>query len=117
SGLWGTSPVVNGDFAATNPRATGFGWTTSGSVGVEDQVAVLDESAQQFSGLSQTFTIPQVATALRFTIPQRFFVANGRMIPDAFEAALLDASTGASLADPIPGLSNTDAFFNLQTNG
>src|SRR5262249_27851773 len=36
---------------------------------------------------------------------------------DAFEAALLDPTTGASLVGPASGLTQTDAFFNLQSSG
>lgn len=39
------------------------------------------------------------------------------MVPDALEAALVNSVTGASLAGPMTGLNNSDAFFNLQSDG
>ena len=41
---------------------------------------------------------------------------SGTSPDDAFEVALLNANTGASLTAPI-GLSRTDALLNLQANG
>ena len=119
SALWGTSTttILNGDFGIASPAATGFGWTTTGTVAVSQGEAALSENQQVFSGLSQAFTVPTGATSLRFTITGAHFVANGSTLPDAFEAALVDANTGVSLIAAIGGVSNTDAFFNLQSNG
>src|SRR5262249_47801699 len=54
---------------------------------------------------------------LQFTLTSASFGANGPNPPDAFEAALLDAVTGLPLLGPAVGLSHTDAFFNLQSDG
>ena len=44
-------------------------------------------------------------------------IPQGEGLPsDAFEVALLNANTGASLATPI-GLTRTDALLNIQANG
>jgi hypothetical protein len=118
-GLWssgGPDGVHNGDFSVTDPASPAFAWTAKGSVAVANHAATLTENPNVFSGLTQTFTVPAGATALRFTVAGNF-AANGLGPPDAFEAALLDPSTGASLVGSANGLSKTDAFFNLQTSG
>ena len=53
-----------------------------------------------------------------FTIVASNLVSNGPSSPpDAFEAALLDATTMQPLVGPPTGLANTDAFLNIQQTG
>src|SRR5262249_52277472 len=69
------------------------------------------------SGVSQTFTVPDGATSLQFTISADHLVANSSgNPPDAFEVALLDVN-GQPVNGAATGLSNTDAFLNVQSNG
>src|SRR5204863_164119 len=64
------------------------------------------------------FTVPADVTALRFTLTNVNLQPNGPgSPPDAFEAALFDPTTGAALVGTAVGLTQTDAFFNLQTSG
>jgi hypothetical protein len=115
--LWaGSSAIVNGTFAVTDQTSPAFGWTAKGNVAVNAGTATLTENPNVFSGLLQTFTIPTGATALRFTVYPSF-VANSFGPPDAFEAALLNPMTGASLLSAPTGLTMTDAFLNVQTSG
>ena len=89
----------------------------TGSTTLGNGVAVLKEDPNVFTGLSQTFTIPGGATKLQFTIKNAHLVANGPNPPDAFEAALLDANTGAPLGGSAVGLNNTDSLLNVQSTG
>jgi VCBS repeat-containing protein len=112
------SNIVNGDFGVADPADPQFGWTTHGSASVVAGQAVLDENSQAESAFLQSFVIPANTQALRFTITGLNLAANGpNTPPDAFEAALLDASTMKSLVGTPAGLSNTDDFLNIQQNG
>jgi RHS repeat-associated protein len=117
--LWssgGPDGIHNGDFAVTDKTSPAFAWTARGNVAVGTSGATLTENPNVFSGLTQTFTVPDGATALRFTVSGNFN-PNGQGPPDAFEAALLNPTSGASLVGAATGLTQTDAFFNLQTSG
>src|SRR5439155_6533166 len=94
----GSAGLINADFHITDPGDPAFGWTVRGSGSVLSGQAVLNEDDRVFTGFSQTFVVPQGATTLRFTVSAVHFGANGPLNPpDAFEAALLDAATMASL--------------------
>ena len=108
--------IINGNFAIADPTNSQFGWTERGSVSVVNNQGLLSENPNVFSELAQTFAVPADASALRFTVYGQFS-ANGIGPPDAFEAALLDADTGLSVVSAPTGLTETDAFFNLQTSG
>jgi DNA-binding beta-propeller fold protein YncE len=114
-----TNPeLTNGDFAVADPADTGFGWTTSGSVAIDNGAAVLTENPTVMSGLAQSFIIPVGATSLTFTITGQGFATNAAGNPaDAFEVALLDAVTDAPLTGTAVGLSQTDSFLNIQATG
>jgi VCBS repeat-containing protein len=106
-----TNPTLtNGDFNGTS------GWTTSGDVTVSNGSAVLDESSNSQSRINQVFTVNASDRFLRFTVSGINLQNPGNGPQDAFEVALLDASTGQSLEAPI-ALSNTDDFLNLQGDG
>ena len=107
--------IINGNFAITDPTNSQFGWTERGSVAVTGGQGVLSENPNVFSELSQSFTIPDDVTALRFTVYSQF---SDNLIgpPDAFEAALLNTDTGQSVVSAPTGLTDTDSFFNLQTS-
>jgi len=126
--------ITNGMFTISDISDPGFGWAVNGACGVEHGRAVLGEGGRYFSGLSQTFIVPDGAQTLLFTIVQTFIVPDGaqtllftivtaelgtseRSPPDAFEVALLNADTMTSLAGTADGLSFTDAFLNIQPSG
>jgi hypothetical protein len=110
--------TTNGRFEISDPGDMNFGWNLSGDAVVQNGRGVLVESGTAtFSGFSQTFLIPANASALRFTIHSVTLTATPETPPDAFEAALLDAHTLQSLVPVAAGLSNTDAFLNLQASG
>jgi PKD repeat protein len=110
--------LTNPAFLVTDPAAPQFGWETRGAVSVIDGAAILREDDRVLTRLAQTFTIPQGAKSLRFTIVSAGLTARDPLQPpDAFEVALLDASTYASLVGTAVGLSNTDSFMNLQPKG
>lgn len=72
---------------------------------------------QRFSGLSQTFRVPAGAAAIQFTVASADLVADESAPVDAFEVALLDADSHASLSATAAGLDDTDALLNIQSNG
>jgi hypothetical protein len=110
--------LVNGDFSVSNPADPGYGWTTQGNASIANNVGVLDEGSTVETEFSQTFTIAPGTLVLRFTIVASDLVSNGQNNPpDAFEAALLNATTLAPLVGPPTGLSDTDSFLNIQQTG
>ena len=116
-GTDGSTRIQNGDFAVTDINAQSFAWDTSGSVSATSGEATLSEDPNILSGLSQTFTIPAGATGLQFTITAANFVPNSQGPLDAFEVALLDASTFASLVGTATGLGRTSSLLNIQQTG
>ncbi len=109
--------ITNGTFAISDPANSGFGWATNGTVTVANNAATLAESSTTLdTNLAQTFLVPSTPTTLSFTITAANLLANNGLPPDAFEAALLDAQSGADVL-PALSLSGTDAFLNLQTGG
>ena len=113
SGPLGSNPV--GDFNAA--LTIGGSWNGTGSVLISNGSASFSESSSEMTGLSQTFTLESGTEGLDFTIDRAHFSNNGAGIPpDAFEVALLNAITGQPVAGTVQ-LSNTDALFNLQSNG
>ena len=110
--------IVNGDFSISDPADPGYGFTARGGGSIVNGVGVLTEGTTVQAELSQTFTIAPGTTALRFTIVASGLIANGdSTAPDAFEVALLNATTLAPLIGPPTGLSNTDSFLNIQQTG
>jgi VCBS repeat-containing protein len=104
------SGVTDGAF--NNPAA----WATRGAVVISNGQASLSENAAANASLSQDLRIPQGARFLTFELTNVQFGAGGAGAGDAFEMALVDLNSGASLLGPI-GLSNTDATINIQRDG
>ena len=112
------SGLVNGDFSISDPSNANYGWTTKGSAVITNGEGILNEGTTVQTEFSQSFTITPGTTMLRFTIVASSLVSNGAANPpDAFEAALLDSQTNQPLIGPATGLSNTDAFLNIQQTG
>ena len=111
-------PLQNGEFTTDDPAAAEFGWVRRGSVMVADGVATLSEDLRYLSGLSQVFVIPEDARQLRFEIRDLEFATTGMgSPPDAFEVALLDASTQLPVTGAVEDLSDSDALLNFQATG
>ncbi|MEI9924472.1 MAG: VCBS domain-containing protein [Bradyrhizobium sp.] len=92
-------------------------WTSYGTTSVNGGTLVLNENAQVMSGLSESFVVPAGVDTLQFTVLADHLLANSSgNPPDAFEAALLDQN-GNPLNGSAVGLSNTDSFLNIQSNG
>jgi hypothetical protein len=110
--------LYNGDFALAEPASAQFGWQTRGGVSLAGGELNLTEDDRTMSGITQTFVKPDGIVGLRFTIDGAQFAesgtADGSAPPDAFEVALLDATTGQSVAGTAP-LSGTDALLNIPT--
>ncbi|HEY8879876.1 MAG TPA: tandem-95 repeat protein [Roseateles sp.] len=92
------------------------GWSTRGNVVIQDGKATLGESATRQAQLSQAFTLGANDKLLSFTIESPHLLANAAGPSDAFEVALLDATTGLPIAGKV-ALNGSDALLNLQTNG
>jgi predicted chitinase len=90
--------------------------TVPGAPALTSLVKTLTESVTSQQQISQAFKINEGDQYLRFTLSGIVLQNPGDMPEDAFEAALLNASTGGSLAGQA-NLSHTDAFLNLQGDG
>ncbi|WP_301100571.1 matrixin family metalloprotease, partial [Propionivibrio sp.] len=100
-----------------NPQFTdGANWSTTGEVSFENGAATLTETASSQTRVNQAFVLGQNDRVLSFTVanPTLGDQANGP--DDAFEVALIDASTGHSLLGST-GLTHNDAIINWQADG
>lgn len=121
--------LTNGNFAGNNTNA----WETTGKVNANNGTAVLSEVSTSQTRLNQvfvvgaddrylSFTLSNIGLEGKYALTQASALSpttlpQGEGLPsDAFEVALLNANTGASLATPI-GLTRTDALLNIQANG
>ncbi|MDH5642549.1 MAG: Ig-like domain-containing protein, partial [Nitrospira sp.] len=111
--------ILNGNFAS--PELVEGGWEASGAVTIANGQAVLSEDSTVISTLSQLFTLPAGSTHLRFTLLDLNLSTQSSALspvpPDAFEVALLEASTMTPLAGVVSGLDRTDSLLNIQANG
>ena len=111
-----TGTIINGQFSVDDPTFYEYGWSTRGGATVANGVGVLREDAQRASGLRQVFELPGAGQQLQFTITGGALSTATGIPPDAFEVALIDPTTMQPLVGTI-GLSGSDAFFNLQSDG
>jgi VCBS repeat-containing protein len=110
--------LVNGSLNAAD------GWSTLGSVDIGPSTssgrtgggATLNEVSGSQTRLSQVFMVNQRDRFLSFTLSGTALDDLTGAPDDAFEVALLDANTGASLLGGT-GQTRTDAFLNLQADG
>ncbi|HRD93662.1 MAG TPA: tandem-95 repeat protein, partial [Accumulibacter sp.] len=100
-----------------NPTFTnGSGWTTTGEVLFVGDSATLKESAATQTRLNQAFVIGANDRFLAFNLSGIALDDIDGAPDDAFEVALIDASSGRSLL-PGTGLADSDAILNLQADG
>jgi len=102
--------LVNGSLNAAD------GWSTQGSVNIGSGVAVMNEVSASQTRLSQVFLLNPTDRFLSFTLAGTALDDLTGAPDDAFEVALVDANTGASLLAGT-GQTRTDAFLNLQADG
>jgi DNA/RNA endonuclease G (NUC1) len=114
-----SSPLTAGALIGINNGSfdTSTDWNTRGDSEILNGHAILSEDSPYQSNFSQTFVVPQGAKALQFTLLSTDLHRSPLTPGDTFEAALLDTRTGNSVVNFAAGLSNTDAFLNLQHNG
>src|SRR5690606_14554621 len=67
--------------------------------------------------LRQSFAIPSGAESISFRILSTTLGQSADLPPDAFEVALIDPVTGASLLGTLGGLDLSDSFLNVQADG
>jgi hypothetical protein len=96
--------------------ATPAGWNSQGSVDINSGVAQLSEISTSQTRLSQVFMLNEQDRYLSFTLSGTALDDLNGAPDDAFEVALLDATTGLSVLGS-DGLTRTDAFLNLQGDG
>lgn len=107
---------------AANPKLSntefsgGQGWSTTGDVRFQDGAATLNETAASQTRLNQVFIVGENDRFLSFTLADTALDDANQAPDDAFEVALLDANSGASLLGGT-GLTRNDAFLNLQADG
>jgi hypothetical protein len=108
--------ILNGAFDLADPGSEGYGWTSAGSASVEGGAGVLRAHATVMSGFAQSFSQPESAGSITFTL-SGLALAEGLAGPDdAFEVALLDADGLPTIAGTI-GLAGSDALLNIQPDG
>jgi hypothetical protein len=122
--------VTQYDWAANATLTNGSlnaadGWSTIGSVNIGPSTssgrtglgeATLNEVSGSQTRLSQVFLLNPSDRFLSFTLAGTALDNLTGAPDDAFEVALLDANTGASLLGS-DGLTRSDAFLNLQADG
>jgi VCBS repeat-containing protein len=120
--------VTQYDWAANATLTNGSlnaadGWSTQGSVNIGPSTgsgqaggATLYEVSGTQTRLSQVFLLNPTDRFLSFTLSGTALDDLTGAPDDAFEVALLDANTGASLLGGT-GLTRTDSFLNLQADG
>ncbi|RJS04828.1 hypothetical protein XnspCFBP7698_00750 [Xanthomonas sp. CFBP 7698] len=91
-------------------------WTAHGDVDIGNGRLVVREAAGSQSRVGKVFIVGATDRFLRFTIDAASLQAGSGIPQDAFEALLLDAATGQSVAGAM-ALSRTDALLNLQGDG
>jgi VCBS repeat-containing protein len=97
-------------------------WATQGSVVASNAAggaptgATLSETGATQTRLNQVFMVGPQDRFLSFTLSNLVLDAATNGPDDAFEAALLNANTGANLLSPL-ALCRTDALLNLQASG
>jgi hypothetical protein len=93
------------------------GWNTRGSTQLLNEQVQLDENDAYLPRLSRTFTVPEGAKTLQFTLEEIQLGNSPVAPPDALEVALLDSATNTPLTALPTNLTHTDALFNLQPDG
>ena len=110
-----TGGVPNGDFSDSNPSDPNFDWTVSGDINVASGAATLQSGGNSVvTELSQVLTVPADAESLTFTINNLDLQQGQELPPDAFEVAVSDPTTLASLL-ATDGVSQSDAVLNMQS--
>jgi hypothetical protein len=94
----------------------GAGWSTSGEVVFVPGSATLKETASSQTRLNQAFVLGATDRTLSFSLADIALDDLDAAPDDAFEVALIDASTGLSLLGGT-GLAGNDAILNLQADG
>jgi len=94
----------------------GTGWSTSGEVVFVPGSATLKETASSQTRLNQAFVLGTNDRTLSFTLADIALDDLDAAPDDAFEVALIDASSGLSLLGGT-GLTGSDAILNLQADG
>lgn len=94
----------------------GPAWATQGDVAFGDGTATLKETSTTQTRLNQVFVVGEHDRFLSFSLAGLGLGDQAAGPDDAFEVALIDASTGAALLGGT-GLSRSDALLNLQANG
>ncbi|WP_127159914.1 Ig-like domain-containing protein [Xanthomonas arboricola] len=98
------------------PVALTTEWTARGDVDIASGRLVIREAVGSQSRVGKVFIVGATDRFLRFTIDAASLQEGSGIPQDAFEALLLDAATGQSVAGAI-ALSRTDALLNLQGDG
>ena len=117
-GSLSTAGSKNGKLIVTDDAAANDGFNAYGGGTVSSETIQLSDATRFNSGVSRSFVIPAGITTFQFTITSADLTANGLLAPgDAFEVALLNSNTMQSLVGTASGLTQTDAFLNIQQSG
>jgi hypothetical protein len=112
--LFSANPTLQGGNLSTlQDWATQGSVVTSSAAGGAPTGATLSETGSTQTRLNQVFMVGPQDRFLSFTLSNLALDDATNGPDDAFEAALLNANTGADLLSPL-ALSHTDALLNLQ---
>ena len=123
--------IINGDFSIADNTNNNLGWQNRGDSIIDNGQAVLTEDSPFLSNFTQTFTVPEDANNLQFTLVEIGLGSENASSappassaspafptpPDSFEVALLDPLTLTPLVNTDIGLTETDALLNIQNDG
>jgi RHS repeat-associated protein len=110
-----TTQVLSESTLTTSDALTN--WKILGTGSVVGDTLTLDKNLQVNTDLSDTMVVSPGTVQLQFLVTQAMLSAAPGQPPDAFEAAFLDPTTLNPLVTPVTGLSETDAFLNIQADG
>ena len=106
--LWssgGPDGIHNGDFAVTDTTSPAFAWTATGERRRRHRRRHADREPERLQRPDADLHRPRRRHRPALHGRRHHFSPNGLGPPDAFEAALLDPTTGASLVGAATGLS------------
>ncbi|MDK2126880.1 tandem-95 repeat protein [Parachitinimonas caeni] len=113
----GPALINRPDPAPLQPASPAAGWQTRGNANLDAQGGItLAEGSTGHGQASQRLEIGANDRYISLVVAAQNLLANTAGPADAFEVALLNANTGASLVGST-GMANSDALLNIQTGG
>ncbi|PNY36630.1 hypothetical protein C2E31_12345 [Rhodopirellula baltica] len=112
------APTAGATFGLRNGNfdQAGESWSTIGTVTFDTAAAQLFENGTRRSSLRQAFYVPDDSSELRLIVSGLTLNSTVKHAPDAFEIALLDATTLLPLAGVVAA-ADSDSLLNIRSDG